>query len=218
MKVAAVAETHPERREVFVSRFGCTGYAHYEEMLAHEELEAVVVALPSLLHCHATVSAAQAGCHILVEKPMAINLDECDEMIQAAKDNGVKLMVGHTFHSNPFCLKAKEIADTRELGPVVMASDCRLGRRLPHRQGPPDWYFDRSQRGGMLMMNGVHFIGRLRWLVGIAVVAVKGMVRNSVSSIPSDDTGLLLLHFAGGVYATIHMIGLPGSVRRHGAS
>lgn len=215
LQVAAVAETQAERREGFVNRFACPAWANYEEMLAREHLDAVVVALPNLLHCQATVKAAQAGCHVLVEKPMALNLEECDEMIEAARDNGVKLMVGHNYHSNALYLKAKEIADSGELGRLVMASDCDFGPRLFYGQGPPDWYFERSQGGGMLMMNGVHFIGRLRWLVGSPVVAVKGMVRNYVPVIPCDETGLLLLHFASGVYATIQMVGLPGSVRKH---
>ena len=215
VEVAAVAEVHPEEREKFAKHFKCKAYAHYEDMLAQEHLGAVVVALPNLLHCQATVKAAQAGCHVLVEKPLAVDLEECDQMIEAAKANEVKLMVGHNYHSNPYYLKAKEIVESGEVGRIVLAWDHRLGPRLSSRASPPDWYFVRSQGGGMLMMNGVHFIGRLRWLVGSPVVAVKGMARNFAQPVRGDDTGLIVLHFANGVYATIQMVGLPGSVKRH---
>ena len=90
------------------------GYATHTELLADPEIDAVGVVLGHMLHHRLTVDACRAGKHVLVEKPMAISLEQCDEMVAAARENGVKLMVGLTNHFSPTNRKAREILDLRE--------------------------------------------------------------------------------------------------------
>src|SRR5665647_499481 len=94
-------------------------YSSYEEVLADPEVTAVELLLPHHLHCEFTVKACSAGKHVSVQKPMAMNLEECDTMIKAAKDNGVKLKVFENFVFYPPYQFAKKMLDDGEIGTPV---------------------------------------------------------------------------------------------------
>ena len=120
VEIAAVADLFPEVREQFMSKWGVgKGYATHTELLQDGAVDAVAITLGHQLHHRLTVDACNAGKHVLVEKPMAINLEQCDAMIEAADANDVKLMVGHTQHFYGTSLKAKEILDSGQLGPLM---------------------------------------------------------------------------------------------------
>src|SRR5207248_2336643 len=94
-RLVAVADVDAERAQQAADRFGCKSYTDYREMLAAPEVQAVVVALPHWLHCEATVTSLEAGRHVLLEKPMAMTVAECDTMIEAGRRSGRVLMVAH---------------------------------------------------------------------------------------------------------------------------
>ena len=98
-RLAGIAEVDPARRERLAEQYSCPLYAAAEALLASEDVDAVVIALPHWLHCDATVAALQAGRHVLLEKPMAMTVDECDRMIAAARAAGreghVKVVFDH---------------------------------------------------------------------------------------------------------------------------
>ncbi len=142
----------------------CTPYTDYTEMLKRDDVDFVIIALPHWLHYGATVAAAAAKKHIFIEKPMAMTLDECDRMAEAADRNGVKLMVGHSEHYQAPNITARRILHSGELGDIVFANDVwykpfSLGIR-------PPWFLDRAQGGGMWQMNGAHMLDRIIWLDG----------------------------------------------------
>src|SRR6516225_3132876 len=94
--IVACAEVNPQARERFAADFNAAAYDDAEALCADRGIDAVYIATPHQLHRDHAVMAAQAGKHIIVEKPMALTLADCDAMIAAAEHNGVRLVVGHT--------------------------------------------------------------------------------------------------------------------------
>ena len=108
VEVLAVADLFEEKRREYMEKYNIPkGYGTHTELLKDDDIDAVAVTLGHQLHHRLTVDACNAGKHVLVEKPMAISLEQCDDMIEAASANGVKLMVGQTQHFYGTSLKAK---------------------------------------------------------------------------------------------------------------
>jgi predicted dehydrogenase len=201
-RLVAVAEPDEERRGRFLERWGGTGYADYRQLLDSPEVDAVVIALPHWLHGEVGRAALEAGKHVLLEKPMAMTVEECDAMIAAAGRSHRKLMVGHMHHFSPVNTTAKALLDSGELGTVVMATDTWYKPFFGREKRPP-WFLDAARGGGMWPMNGSHMIDRMTFFVGSDVIAVKAMVGARFFDQPCTDCGVALLQFAGGVYATL---------------
>jgi predicted dehydrogenase len=130
VEIVAAADLLEAPRREFCDRYEVPrAYPNHTELLKDDEVDAVAVTLGHQLHHRLTVDALNAGKHVLVavvlghqlEKPMALSLAQCDDMIEAARRNGVKLMVGQTQHFLGPNRKAKEILDSGELGPLVTA-------------------------------------------------------------------------------------------------
>jgi glucose-fructose oxidoreductase len=116
-KLAALVSGDPVKRKTLSEKYGVEhtyAYEQYDECL--KQVDAVYIALPNNLHCEYTVRAARAGVHVLVEKPMALTEEECEEMIRAAREGGVKLMVAYRLHFERANLEAGEIARSGRIG------------------------------------------------------------------------------------------------------
>src|SRR5712692_190972 len=136
-RVVAVASPTPGRAEAFARHHGVPhAYPDYRSLLDRSDIQLVTMALPNYLHCQATLDAAAAGKHIVCEKPMAVNLEECDRMIAACGAAGVKLMYAEELCFAPKYVRAKQLADEGALGKVylVKQGECHYG---PHS----DWFW-----------------------------------------------------------------------------
>jgi predicted dehydrogenase len=205
-RVGGVAELDPERRERFATEYGCPAFERYEELLARPDVDAVVVALPHWLHKQITIDALQAGKHVLLEKPMAMSVAECDAILAAERTAGRKLMVGHSQHYFPVNLTVKSLLASGGIGRIILATDTWYKPFFGRERRPP-WFLDAAKGGGMWPMNGPHMIDRLRLLIGSDVVAVKADVGNRIHGLSATDMGLAFLQFADGVHATIAHVG-----------
>jgi phthalate 4,5-cis-dihydrodiol dehydrogenase len=205
-RLAGVAEIDAGRRERFSGEYGCPGFEQFEELLGRPEVDAVIVALPHWLHERVTVDALQAGKHVLLEKPMAMTVAECDAILAAERASGRKLMVGHSQHFFPVNLAAQALLQAGGIGRIVFATDTWYKPFFGGTERPP-WFLDATKGGGMWPMNGPHMIDRLRLMIDSEVVAVKAQVGNFVHGLPTTDTGMALLQFADGAYATIAHVG-----------
>jgi predicted dehydrogenase len=211
-RLAGIAEIDPERLAKVTETYGCRGYADYRELLADPEVEAAVVGLPHWLHRDVTIDCLKAGRHVLLEKPMAMNVAECDAMIEAARASGKTLMVAHSQHFFPVNIAARELIRSGEIGSVVMATDTWY---KPFWEGQrPPWFLDASKGGGMWPMNGSHMIDRLTYLLGSDVAAVKAKIGSPVFGLSATDMGMAFLDFAGGACATIQHVGYRDGVNR----
>lgn len=130
----------------------------YREALKHPAVDGVVIATPSALHCEMAVSAAKAGKHILCEKPMAMNVEECDIMIAATREAGVILQIGFMRRFSESFAVAKARIESGEIGEVVQV------RALTHGPSyPKPWMFDLAKSNGPLAEVNSHDIDSVRW-------------------------------------------------------
>lgn len=160
--VVAVADPLEQPRREAAEQFEAQGYDDYHDLLARADIGGVLVAPPNYLHEEVTVAAAQAGKHIFCEKPMALNVTDCDAMIRAARAAGVKLMVGQVLRLMfPFA-RIKELAADGELGPPACVDITRIGP-WGFRE---HWRTKRALSGGPLFEVNVHELDLMRHLCG----------------------------------------------------
>lgn len=149
-------------------------FATFEDLLASPEVEAVLLSTPHHMHRPQTVQAAGAGKHVMVEKPMANNLAEAEEMIRACRDHGVKLTVNYSFRYLPKIRKAKELIDQGALGTITGVQIVSHQFKDPgywsgaRSNSPDDWRASREKcGGGYLIMNVCHIIDYIYFLTGL---------------------------------------------------
>jgi predicted dehydrogenase len=211
--IAALADVVPGRAEEAANEFGVPkAYTDYREMLANEQLDAVSVCTPNFAHKDATIAALQAGCHVLCEKPIAMTLQEGQEMVAAARQAGKTLQVGLNSRFSPEAMTVKRFVDAGEFGQMYYGEAVYLRRR-----GIPNWgVFTRKemQGGGALIDIGVHVLDRTLWLMGNPKpVAVMGATyanfgKRTDLATPGgmwdaerfnvDDMGVAMVRFATG--------------------
>ncbi len=199
-RLVASSDIDGEKLARAQEQYGCRGYADYRDLVEDEEVDLVVVCLPHFLHLEATVAALEAGRHVLVEKPMAVDVEQCDRMIEVAERADRLLSVGHMHHFFPHNLAVKRLLDQKELGDLVMIRD--EGYR-PFGLQRAAWYLDAATQGGLWYQNGIHLIDRSCWWTGSPVQAVKAMIGSRFYEFSADDVAVALLHFENGVYSTL---------------
>jgi phthalate 4,5-cis-dihydrodiol dehydrogenase len=205
LQLAASSRTTRQALDAFVSRYGGDGYTDYRRILDRRDIDAVCIALPHHLHAEAVELAAQAGKHILLEKPMAPTPEECDRILAAVARAGVKLMLAHTTRFIPACARAKEILAGGVLGEVV-AARCAMVKQweVPNRR---PWHRERALGGGMWLTNGVHLVDRLMWLIDRPVRSVTAVIGTRAHQQQADDAATVFLRFDGGAAATVFAFG-----------
>ena len=206
VKVVAVADLFEEKRRDYMDKYDIPkGYPIHTELLADDEIDAVAVALGHQLHHRLTVDSLNAGKHVLVEKPMALSLAQCDDMIEAAHANDRKLMVGLTQHFYGTSLKAKEILDSGELGPLItvvsyMSKNWGFAGRRPQ-------YRSRYHGGGMWIANGVHVVDRLTWVMASQAVSVSAAIGTRAHYQGGDDSATAFIRYKNGLAGVAVSVG-----------
>ena len=148
----------------------------YRQLLADPDVDAVVVATPSAYHCEIVVAAAQAGKHVLCEKPMAMNAAECDAMLSAVEQAGVKLQIGFMRRYDAGFVAAKQRVEAGEIGRVVLVKSLTHGPTTPK-----PWMYDVRKSNGPLSEVNSHDIDTVRWFSGSEfeeVYAIAGNFRS----------------------------------------
>jgi predicted dehydrogenase len=182
---------------------GVRAYLRYQDLI-ESDIDAVSICLPTHLHCKIAIEALACGKHVLVEKPIAVNLEEAHCMLRAAKAAGRTLYVGMTHRFYPELREAKKLIDDGEIGSIVACNDCVL-ENLGFLNLPP-WYLQREYAGGgVALTSGIHLIDRLRWFTGDEVKAVAGVAGNPHFDADVEDAGQMFLRFRGGISATVTM-------------
>ncbi len=191
-KLCAVADINEKVLSSTASQFGATPYTDINALLKHPGLDAVVVATPDDLHRDACVLAAQAGKHILVEKPIATTVADAEAIMQAAADAGVKLMVGFTLRFSLHYLQTKKAVSDGTLGDLVS-----IYARRENVISQPDRL---KGRCGVLMFLGPHDFDAMRWIVGSEPVSIFTQAATSVpGNYPIENETFSIIRFANGV-------------------
>jgi predicted dehydrogenase len=212
LRAVAVADVREERANEAADRYGLKAYTDYREMIEEETPDIAVIALPHFLHKEAAIWCADRKCHILLEKPMALNIEECEDIIRATRANGVRLMVGHTQHYKPENRKAKELIDLRSMGRLVMINAVR--HLHYYNSERPEWFFEKRKSGGGILMNfGAHSVDMIQWLTGSRVTKVKASVSYFGTKGDIEGSGLVFLETSKGIPATISQSGYLGAAK-----
>ncbi len=177
--------------------------ADVDAVLDSADVDAVLLASPNPFHGPQTLRAADAGKHVLVEKPMALSVAECRAMVEACQRKGLVLMVGHHHRFRRNGIATRMLLDRGTIGRVDMAAMV---------QTEPDQttWLTKPENGGYLLGGGVHGLDMLRWWLGDVqrVAALTGQYRGE----QVENGSLLLLEFAGGAHASFQESVIPGSV------
>lgn len=165
--VAAICDINPQRLAKIADQYQVTGrYTSAEEMMVREELDIVSVATPNKFHKPQTIMALEKGCHVLCEKPMALNAAEAEEMLAVARRVDCRIMIDFSWRFTPASWALKQFVDSGELG------EAYFGRTVWHRRrGIPTYRdFKRGQKasegGGPMVDLGVHRIDLALWFMG----------------------------------------------------
>lgn len=181
-----------------------TVYASHQEMLARESLDVVVVVLPSYLHHPVGLDVLGAGCHLLLEKPMALSLAQCDELLAAAERNQRLLAIGHELrHSSLWGAAHRLITDGTIGQPQYVLVE--LSRR-PYRLGADGWRYDIDRVGNWILEEPIHFFDFARWYLQSAgdPLSVYARANSRQPEHPElQDNFSAIVNFPGGAYAVV---------------
>jgi glucose-fructose oxidoreductase len=196
--LAALVSDDPTKLEELGKKYGvehCYNYAQYQQCLASGEVDAVYIALPNHMHCEYTVAAAGAGVHVLCEKPMAVTEGECRQMIDAAEERNIKLMIAYRLHFEEGNLEAVRIASSGEIG------DPRMFTSLFNMRVRPDNIrIKRAAGGGTLYDIGIYCINAARYLFQdepTEVMACSAANRQDERFREVDETTSAIMRFPG---------------------
>ncbi len=185
--LVAVCDPEADRRAKFAEMYGAKPYASLEEMLA-TDIDMVDLCLPTYLHKNAVKVAANAGKHILCEKPMALNAVECDEMIAAVRTAGVEFMVAHVIRFWPEYVVIKEILDSGKLGAIKWMSATRMSS--PPTWSWHEWLFDPKLSGGAVLDLHIHDLDFIAWILSKPKTISSSGVKTKTGALDSVFTNM----------------------------
>lgn len=197
--LTAVADEDAARGTAAATQFGARWYADYRELLARDDIAAVIVTSPNALHREMVVAAAVAGKHVLCEKPLATTRADALAMIEACRASGVRLMTAFPMRFSPSVLALRAAVRAGEVGTP------RAAMATNHGQMPPGWFSDPAlASGGAVMDHTVHVADLLRWIFGCEITRVYAEVDTRVHpGIRTDDVALLMMELENGMFASL---------------
>ena len=197
----AGADLRAEARAQYRAEFGIETFDSVEALCAMKELDAVYVATPNPFHAEHAITALQAGKHVMVEKPMALTLEDCDRMIAGAEQSRVKLMVAHTRSWNAPIRKMREIISSGRLGRVAQVHTLRYSPWLLRPREPLE--IDTALGGGVCYRQAPHQVDIARLLGGGLVTSVRAHAGRWSAENDTEGNYSALLQFDGGATATL---------------
>ncbi|MCP4506409.1 MAG: Gfo/Idh/MocA family oxidoreductase [Fuerstiella sp.] len=202
--VVACCDTIEERAASFADEYGCKAYTNIDDMLVDEDVHIVNVCTPSGAHRDLAVAAANAGKHVVVEKPLEITLARCDDIINACKVNNVRLCAIFPSRFSAVNMELKKAVDDGRFGRLTLGDTYVKWWRTQDYYDSGGWRGTWGMDGGGAYMNqAIHQVDLLYWLMG-DVVEVNGMTDTLAHDrIEVEDVGVATLRFANGAIGVI---------------
>ena len=202
VKLVAACDIAIDRAQAYGQRFGIKAYDAIEEFLRHPGMDAVAILTPSGMHAEHTITAARAGKHVIVEKPMALLLDDADAMIRACDQAGVQLFVVKQNRFNVPVVKLREALDANRFGKLILGTVrvrwCRDQSYYDNDSWRGTWRYD----GGVLANQASHHVDLLEWCMG-EVESVHARASTALAKIEAEDTAVATLKFRNGALGII---------------
>ena len=199
--IQAGADPHPAPRQAFARDFNASAYADAAELCADPAVEVVYIATPHQFHAPHAILAAEHGKHVILEKPMALTLADCDAIIAACERNKVRLVVGHTHGFDPAVQAMRGIITKGELGRLGMIASFNYTNYLYRPRRPEE--LDTSKGGGILFNQVPHQIDTIRFLAGGLAKSVRAQVNVLDLKRPTEAGCMALIQFDDGVAASL---------------
>lgn len=204
-QLVAVCDIIKERADELASKTGTVPYQYVEDMLQKEkDIDVVAICSPNGLHAEHSIQSLDAGCHVLCEKPMAINVHDCGEMIKAAERNNKRLFAIKQNRFNPPVAAVKQALDDGKFGKIYSIQlSCFWNRNADYYEN--SWKGSADLDGGTLFTQFSHFIDLLYWMIG-DIKNAKGFSSNfnHQNQIEFEDTGAVVVEFYNGAIGTIN--------------
>ena len=198
VRIVAVCDVIEEKAKEKAKKWGASKwFTDSNNLMEDKEIDAVSICLPPYLHAQVAVAAAEAGKHILVEKPMAPTLKECDEIIEASDRSKVKLMVGHNQLFFPPIREARRLVESEIGKPLMLVTRLHSGFRIG------GWRSDaKIAGGGFLMEAGIHNLYVSRFLMGEAE-RISSMIGKLSPNLLVEDLAMVCMEFKNGSYGSL---------------
>jgi UDP-N-acetyl-2-amino-2-deoxyglucuronate dehydrogenase len=204
-QLLAVCDIIPEKAQILAQKFDARSYSHIDDLLAQEkDIDVVAVCTPNGLHAEHTIKSLKAGHHVLCEKPMAISVHDCGEMIKTAEQANRRLFIVKQNRFNPPVVAVKKLLDEGALGKIFSIQLSCFWNRNPQYYHN-SWKGTAELDGGTLFTQFSHFVDLLYWLIGDVrrVQAFSGNFDHQ-ETIDFEDTGVIAMEFYNGALGTIN--------------
>jgi predicted dehydrogenase len=203
-EIGAFVDLDPARAEKFSKEYGAPAFSSVAEMMRvmHDQIDVFSVLTPSGAHCGNVLEIAKYGRPIVVEKPLALRLDDADRMIEACDNHGVKLFVVHQNRYNVPILKAKEALQQGRFGRLVLGTVRLRWTRDQAYYDSESWRGTWKHDGGVFMNQAVHHIDMLTWFMG-NVDSVRSLASTRLVNIECEDTGVAVIRFNSGALGVL---------------
>jgi UDP-N-acetyl-2-amino-2-deoxyglucuronate dehydrogenase len=220
-ELIAVCSRSEDKAKKAAQEYDVPYYANYVDLISRNDIDVISICTPSGMHLEPALAAAQAGKHVLVEKPIEITLERADQIIKACQKANVKLAV---IFQNRFGKAAKRLRDAVQqglLGKLILGDAYIKWHRTQEYYDTGGWRGTlKGDGGGALINQSIHTIDLLQWIMG-PVKAVYGKVATSTHQIEGEDLGLALLTFENGAMGIIEgstsiYPGFPERLEIHG--
>jgi UDP-N-acetyl-2-amino-2-deoxyglucuronate dehydrogenase len=201
-RLAAVTDVAGGAAAAFAAARGCAAEPGLDQLLARPDVDVVCVCVPSGLHAEVGVRAAQAGKHLVVEKPIDVTLAAADRLIEAARAAGVALTVISQHRFDPGLIELKRLLGDGALGRLVLAEASTKWYRTQAYYDSAGWRGTWAMDGGSLLNQGIHYVDLLRWCMG-PVTEVTAVCATLAHQVEVEDTALAIVRFGSGAVGTI---------------
>ncbi|MFT5539084.1 MAG: phthalate 4,5-cis-dihydrodiol dehydrogenase, partial [Alphaproteobacteria bacterium] len=204
-ELAGGADNRPDARKAFSAEYDRPAYKSVEELCRRDDVDAVWVSTPNPLHMEHTVLAARHGKHVICEKPMALDMRQCDRMIRACADAGVRFVQGHSKIYQPPIRAIRDVVKSGKLGRVVQIQATNFNDWLQRPRLAPE--VDTTKGGGIVYRQGPHLVDIVRFIGGGMVKSVRGVAGRADKHFKTEGHFSALLEFENGTAATLTLNG-----------
>lgn len=210
LKLAAVCDTDPEHMEILLAKHGLerdssiVRYTDYQKLIEEVQPDLVGIATESGVHAKIALFCIEHGVHCIIEKPIAMNMEDADEIVRRSREKHVKVSACHQNRFNLAVQETRKALEEGRFGKLSHGSIHVRWNRNKEYYEQADWRGKWATDGGALMNQCIHGIDLLRWMFGDEVEEVYGVTRQQLHDyLEAEDLGLAIIKFKNGAVATV---------------
>ncbi|MBN1352533.1 Gfo/Idh/MocA family oxidoreductase [candidate division KSB1 bacterium] len=205
VRLVACWDDDESRGRMAAEKYGMAYSAHLDDVMRHRDIQGIIITCETNRHAEMALAAANAGKHILCQKPMALTLADCDRMAEEMQKAGIKFMMAYQMRHDPSNIRIKKLLDEGVLGKIGL---LRRRHCIPvlldenFLKGTSRWHIDPVKNMGMWMDDASHATDFIHWMLG-RPVSVMAEIENTLTDVSSEDTGVAIYKFSSGAMAVL---------------